>query len=129
MEKQHKVPLGNCRPVPSPDVVASEPRPSPFTRSVIARARAECNCVWANLYSGVRPHTITFCACACNNGTRKRRRPGFRGYDVARRKRGPSGGYLARASHAFVAYAELAANGVVYCLPGEYSEIYRRREE
>ena len=25
------------------DRVASEPRPSPFTRSVIARARAECN--------------------------------------------------------------------------------------
>ena len=82
-----------------------------------------------NNNSGVRPHTITFCACACNNGTRKRGRPGFRGYDVARRKRGPSRGYLARAPHAFVAYAELAANGVVYCLPGEYSEIYRRREE
>ena len=28
--------------------VASEPRPSPFMRSVISRARAECNCVWAN---------------------------------------------------------------------------------
>ena len=28
--------------------LAPEPRPSPFTRSVIARARAECNCVWAN---------------------------------------------------------------------------------
>ena len=28
--------------------LASEPRPSPFTRSVIASARAECNCVWAN---------------------------------------------------------------------------------
>ena len=23
-------------------------RPSPFMRSVISRARAECNCVWAN---------------------------------------------------------------------------------
>ena len=29
-------------------LLASEPRPSPFMRSVISRARAECNCVWAN---------------------------------------------------------------------------------
>ena len=29
--------------------LASEPRPSPFLWSVIERARAECNCVWANL--------------------------------------------------------------------------------
>ena len=28
--------------------LASEPRPSPFMRSVISRACAECNCVWAN---------------------------------------------------------------------------------
>ena len=28
--------------------LASEPRPSSFTRSVISCARAECNCVWAN---------------------------------------------------------------------------------
>ena len=28
--------------------LASEPRPSPFMRSVISRARAECNCEWAN---------------------------------------------------------------------------------
>ena len=30
------------------DAGKAEPRPSPFTRSVIARARAECNYVWAN---------------------------------------------------------------------------------
>ena len=24
------------------------PRPFPFTQTVITRARAECNCVWAN---------------------------------------------------------------------------------
>ena len=38
--------------------VASEPRPSLFTRSVIARARAECNCVWANFaINGEFAHT------------------------------------------------------------------------
>ena len=34
------------------------------------------------MYASVRPHTITFCACACNNGPRKRERPGFKGYST-----------------------------------------------
>ena len=29
----------------------------------------------------------------------------------------------------FIAHAELAANGVVHCLPGKLPEIYRRDEE
>ena len=40
--------MSQIRSVGSGNVLASEPRPSPFMRSVISRARAECNCEWAN---------------------------------------------------------------------------------
>ena len=38
---------------PLPAELPLRTRPSPFTPSVIARARAECNCVWANFSSAI----------------------------------------------------------------------------
>ena len=50
-------------------------------REYIVRRQKAWDRGYSSPFSGVRPHahTITFCACACNNGPRKRGRPGSRG--------------------------------------------------